>query len=243
MAGTASVSQAEVEVWAARIAALPPELIEQETLEDIGRLRLGRQKGVYNPKSSSLRRAYDCSASLVGGVLSHRDPLPDLDHHVDPRGDPVPEVALAGRSNAGKSSLLNAMTGLKPGPGSASVSARPGWTRSVQLFEMAEADSGEAVLLLADLPGYGPLPNTPPKERTAWARLTRHYLKRARRLRSVFVLIESSLGARRSLAAHCLAAAASPLTASPPQPRHSLPRRPAAVDPRLVRTQLHLSHR
>jgi len=243
VAGTASVSQAEVEVWAARIAALPPELIEQETLEDIGRLRLGRQKGVYNPKSSSLRRAYDCSASLVGGVLSHRDPLPDLDHHVDPRGDPVPEVALAGRSNAGKSSLLNAMTGLKPGPGSASVSARPGWTRSVQLFEMAEADSGEAVLLLADLPGYGPLPNTPPKERTAWARLTRHYLKRARRLRSVFVLIESSLGARRSLAAHCLAAAASPLTASPPQPRHSLPRRPAAVDPRLVRTQLHLSHR
>ena len=75
VAGTASVSQAEVEVWAARIAALPPELIEQETLEDIGRLRLGRQKGVYNPKSSSLImrfRTLTCLESSLPGPRSPR---------------------------------------------------------------------------------------------------------------------------------------------------------------------------
>lgn len=48
--------------------------------------------------------------------------------------------------------------------------------------------------MLTDLPGYGPLENTPPRERKAWSALTLSYLKRATRLRCVFVLVEAPLG-------------------------------------------------
>jgi GTP-binding protein EngB required for normal cell division len=64
-----------------------------------------------------------------------------------PSALPLPEIALTGRSNTGKSSLLNAMCGIKPGPGTASVAARPGWTKSIQFFEMCEAGCGDEVMV------------------------------------------------------------------------------------------------
>jgi GTP-binding protein len=62
-----------------------------------------------------------------------------------PRWDRI-EVALAGRSNVGKSSLLNALTGIK---GLARTSKTPGRTQSINLFSVGDS------LALADLPGYG----------------------------------------------------------------------------------------
>lgn len=64
----------------------------------------------------------------------------------------VPEVAFLGRSNVGKSSLLNALVGSKQ----AHVSSTPGRTQAINFFALHEsAPSAQPVLLFADLPGYG----------------------------------------------------------------------------------------
>ncbi len=64
----------------------------------------------------------------------------------------APEVAFLGRSNVGKSSLLNALVGSKQ----AHVSATPGRTQSINFFALHEGAPGrEPTLMLADLPGYG----------------------------------------------------------------------------------------
>ncbi|HEY3990061.1 MAG TPA: ribosome biogenesis GTP-binding protein YihA/YsxC [Acidobacteriaceae bacterium] len=64
----------------------------------------------------------------------------------------VPEVAFLGRSNVGKSSLLNALVGSKQ----AHVSSTPGRTQAINFFALHEATaSAQPMLLFADLPGYG----------------------------------------------------------------------------------------
>jgi GTP-binding protein len=78
-------------------------------------------------------------------ILSATSP----DHFPPPT---VPEVAFLGRSNVGKSSLLNALVGSKQ----AHVSSTPGRTQSINFFALHEsAASMQPVLLFADLPGYG----------------------------------------------------------------------------------------
>jgi GTP-binding protein len=62
----------------------------------------------------------------------------------------VPEIAFLGRSNVGKSSLLNALVGAK----AAKVSSTPGRTRAINFFEVAD-ERGAAKMIFADLPGYG----------------------------------------------------------------------------------------
>jgi GTP-binding protein len=63
----------------------------------------------------------------------------------------VPEVAFLGRSNVGKSSLINALLGSRQ----ARVSSTPGRTRAINFFALSAAPARPAQLLFADLPGYG----------------------------------------------------------------------------------------
>lgn len=96
-----------------------------------------------------------------------------------------PEVAFAGRSNVGKSSLINALLNRK---NLARSSAEPGKTREVNYF-----DVGEGRLWLVDLPGFG-YAKVSREQQSKWVQLTKRYLRGRANLRRVFLLIDSRRG-------------------------------------------------
>ncbi|EPR42275.1 GTP-binding protein engB [Desulfovibrio sp. X2] len=96
----------------------------------------------------------------------------------------APQVALAGRSNVGKSSLINRLAGAKK---LAKISATPGKTRSINFYRV-EPDG----YYLVDLPGYG-YARTSKVERAKWAELIEKYLADAPGLKAVAVLLDSRL--------------------------------------------------
>ena len=98
----------------------------------------------------------------------------------------LPEVAFAGRSNVGKSSLINALTGRKT---LARTSHTPGRTRQINFFDL----SGR--LILTDLPGYG-YARAAKSEVKRWSALIEQYLKGRAQLRRVLLLIDSRHGAK-----------------------------------------------
>ena len=102
-----------------------------------------------------------------------------------PKGD-RPEVCFAGRSNVGKSTLINALTGRK---GLARASNTPGRTQEINFF--AAGDSHYIV----DLPGYG-YANAPVNVVEKWQRLLKAYLAGRQTLRRAFVLIDARHGAK-----------------------------------------------
>jgi GTP-binding protein len=97
----------------------------------------------------------------------------------------INEVAFVGRSNAGKSSLVNALTGRKS---LARVSQTPGATRQINFFNLAER------LMLVDLPGYG-FAKRSKSESDSWQEMIFSYLRGRARLRRVMLLIDSRRGA------------------------------------------------
>ena len=99
-----------------------------------------------------------------------------------------PEICFAGRSNVGKSSLINALTNRK---GLARASNTPGRTRELNYFNVDER------LNLVDLPGYG-YARAPKTEISNWTRLTRAFLRGRAGLRRVFLLIDSRHGIKPS---------------------------------------------
>ena len=108
-----------------------------------------------------------------------------------PAGVPAlepPEIAFAGRSNVGKSSLLNALTGRHS---LARTSHTPGRTRQINFFVLAEQ------LVLADLPGYG-FARAPKREIARWTALVRRYLVGRANLRRCCLLIDARRGAQQS---------------------------------------------
>ena len=96
----------------------------------------------------------------------------------------LPEVAFAGRSNVGKSSLLNALTGRR---GLARVSATPGRTRELVFFDLG------ARLTLVDMPGYG-YAEVAKSVREAWEGTMFAYLRGRPSLRRVVLLIDARVG-------------------------------------------------
>ncbi len=96
----------------------------------------------------------------------------------------LPEIAFAGRSNVGKSSLINALTGRKA---LARTSNTPGRTQQINFFDLGGR------LILADLPGYGYARASKGKIR-AWTQLVMLYLKGRACLRRVLLLIDARRG-------------------------------------------------
>ena len=101
-----------------------------------------------------------------------------------------PEVAVIGRSNVGKSSLVNMLTNRKD---IAKTSKNPGKTRTINHFEMI---TGDGTWYFVDLPGYG-FANAPEEARRKWAEFTREYLLGRPNLLSVMLLIDSTVKPQR----------------------------------------------
>jgi len=97
------------------------------------------------------------------------------------------EIAFAGRSNVGKSSLINALVGMKD---LARTSNTPGRTQELNIFEAADAP-----LRIVDMPGYG-FAQAPKPKVEAWTRLIHQYLTGRATLRRVYVLIDGRHGPR-----------------------------------------------
>lgn len=98
--------------------------------------------------------------------------------------DTLPQLALAGRSNVGKSSLINALAGRRR---LAKVSSTPGKTRSVNYYRVSPWN-----FCLVDLPGYG-YARSSHAEREKWARLLESYLRDCRQLKGLVMLIDGRL--------------------------------------------------
>lgn len=100
----------------------------------------------------------------------------------------LPEVAFLGRSNVGKSSVINALVGTKL----ARTSSTPGRTRSINFFEIRRAGQARPELLFTDLPGYG-YAKISREVSQDWARFVDPYLRRRPTLALCLALVDSNI--------------------------------------------------
>jgi GTP-binding protein len=125
-------------------------------------------------QTEAARKLFVGACDFIWGATS-ADQLPP---------DSLNEVAFVGRSNAGKSSLVNALTGRKS---LARVSQTPGATRQINFFNLGGR------LMLVDLPGYG-FAKRSKSEADSWQEMIFAYLRHRARLRRVLLLIDARRG-------------------------------------------------
>jgi GTP-binding protein len=123
------------------------------------------------------------AARLFSGRVEFLLSAPKLDFLPEPT---APEIAFCGRSNVGKSSLLNALTGRKA---IARTSVTPGRTQELNFFEVGEPTQ----FRLVDMPGYG-FAKAPVKVVERWRQLVRTYLRGRVALKRTLVLIDARHG-------------------------------------------------
>ena len=117
----------------------------------------------------------DAKLNIVCGYTSSR---PETD---------LPEIAFAGRSNVGKSSLINSLMQRKR---LARVGETPGKTRTINYYLVdALIEEQSEVFHLVDLPGYG-YANVSLDEKARWGKMVERYLKTSDNLRAVFLLVD-----------------------------------------------------
>lgn len=106
----------------------------------------------------------------------------------------LPEYAFIGRSNVGKSSLINMLCHINK---LARVSNTPGRTRNVEHFRIEGTLTSERPWMLADLPGYG-FAKASKDERALWQKMIQTYLRERENLQNVFLLVDSRLDPQKS---------------------------------------------
>lgn len=123
------------------------------------------------------------AAKLFSGRVDFLLSAPQLQFLPEPT---VPEIAFCGRSNVGKSSLLNAITGRRA---IARASVTPGRTQELNIFEVGEP----TLFRLVDMPGYG-FAKAPVKVVEKWKNLVRTYLRGRQVLHRTLLLVDSRHG-------------------------------------------------
>lgn len=139
---------------------------------------LGQQEEFSDREIEEARKLFAGPCDFMLGVAA----LPQLPP------DGLPEIAFAGRSNVGKSSLLNALTGRNT---LARTSNTPGRTQELNYFNLGGA------LHIVDMPGYG-YAQVSKTQREGWNTLVRAYLRGRPSLRCVFILVDSRHGLKDS---------------------------------------------
>lgn len=162
------------------------KLIHQN-IDYLDKLGIGKGRkrfSVYNNLSCNNERK---TLTGAGGFATHLHSASDnwpIFKHI------LPEIAFSGHSNSGKSTLVNAIAGLHPRKGPASVSERAGWTDQICFYQLGKKPPR---LILADLPGYGHAITTP-KIKLQWKNSTRDYLSNRKVLSRCCVLVDCTRG-------------------------------------------------
>jgi GTP-binding protein len=128
--------------------------------------------------------------ALFAGRIDFLKSAVKLEHLPDPV---CPEVTFAGRSNVGKSSLINALANRH---GLARASNTPGRTQEINFFDVygvGNAAAEQPVLRLVDIPGYG-YAKAPEAKVKAWNQLVRQYLRGRPNLARAYVLVDARHG-------------------------------------------------
>ncbi|CDJ48551.1 GTP-binding conserved hypothetical domain-containing protein, putative [Eimeria brunetti] len=170
------------------IKRLDPKLQHQVLRDGLGRPRCQRAQRLLkrgDPQSVSARCPFFLQQlkprlRLWKKALTAEELPPPL----------YPEVAFAGRSNAGKSTLLNELCGRS---GTAAVSRRPGSTQELFFFKAGSP----CCLCLVDLPGYG-YAEADAAKRLQWTEMSLYYLKARPNLKRVFLLVDARWGLKAS---------------------------------------------
>ncbi len=131
------------------------------------------------------------AARLFSGRVDFLLSAPQLKFLPDPI---VPEIAFCGRSNVGKSSLLNALTGRRA---IARTSVTPGRTQELNFFDVGGEQGGKPQVRLVDMPGYG-FAKAPVKVVERWKSLVKSYLRGRQVLARNLVLVDSRHGLKDS---------------------------------------------
>ncbi|CAM9227076.1 unnamed protein product, partial [Scytosiphon promiscuus] len=186
--------------------------IDPKVMRHLDTLGMGMErKKIERGRKMRLYRRGALSSAVPGATASEDKPK-TFDHptwavkqvssvttleEIPPAVAHLPEVALVGRSNVGKSTLLNALVGLKKHPDRrASVSDTPGETRTLDFFQLGKGR--RAKMVLADMPGYG-FAYAHEKQRHDWKGLMMAYLRgRGAPLKRVMLLLDARHGFKKA---------------------------------------------